>query len=76
MNENKTDYRVTVTLNRKLIIEDITTLAQISSIKKISVIVSAANKEEAINEAKQHIQKTRGIPKEYLKTIRPTKLPT
>lgn len=76
MSEVKTDYKVTVTLDRKRIVEDITKLAQLLTKKNIPVIVSASNKEEATYKAMLRLQQNMGISDAYMKRLQPTKLPT
>lgn len=72
----ETDYKVTVTIDRKRVVEDITKLAQILARKDIVIIVSASTKEEAIQQAKTLLQQNMRITETYVKKLRPRKLPT
>jgi len=72
----KTDYKVTVILDRQALVEDIAKLAKILARQRVFVLVSASSGEDAEVVARKHIQQYMAIPEVYLKTLRPRRLPT
>jgi len=72
----KTDWKVTVILDRQALVEDIAKLAKILAQQRVSVLVSASSGEDAEVAARKHIQQYMAIPEAYLKTLHPRRLPT
>lgn len=74
--EESVDYKVTVTLNREALVEDITKLAQILARRRTFCVVSAVNEAEALKKAEEHLKVINGILTVYVEAMHPRKLPT
>ena len=72
----KTDWKVQVILDRDTLVADIAKLAKILARQRVAVMVSASNREDAEERAKQYLRLYIGIPEVYLKTLHPRRLPT
>ena len=72
----KTDWKVQVILDRDTLVADIAKLAKILARQRVAVIVSASDREDAMERAKQYLRMYIGIPEAYLKTLHPRRLPT
>ena len=72
----KTDWKIMVVLDREAITEDINDLVKILARQRVNCIVSANDRDEALTEAKKHLQRFAGIPEKYLKALHPRRLPT
>lgn len=76
MTEEKTDWKIQVTLDRDAVVEDIVRLVKILKRQQVYCVVSASTREEAVEKAKVHMWQYGGIPTVYLKTMHPRRLPT
>jgi len=72
----KTDWKINAVLDREAITEDINDLVKILARQRVNCIVSAEDSDEALAEAKKHLQRYAGIPEKYLKALHPSRLPT
>lgn len=76
MTEEPSDYRVDVTLDRKLLVKDIDTLVHILGRQRIFRIVRASNSEEAVAKMREHLIQHAVVPLCYVKALNARKLPT
>lgn len=74
MVEASSDYRVTVTLDRGLLVLDIERLVKILARQRMAIIVSASSMKEAEERAREHLLRT-GISTTYIKALTPRRLP-
>jgi len=72
----KTDWKIKAIIDREAITEDINDLVKILARQRVNCIISANNRDEALTEAKKHLQLYAGIPEKYLKALHPRRLPT
>jgi hypothetical protein len=72
----KTDWKIKAVLDREAITGDINNLVKILARQRVNCVVSANNVDEALIEAKKHLQRYAGIPEKYLKALHPRRLPT
>lgn len=71
-----TDWKVRATLDRDLLVEDIAKLAGILARQRVGCVVSAVDEEDAVEKAKAHLLRYRGIPEAYIEELHPRRLPT
>ena len=62
MAEAPGDWKVTITLDRKAIVEEITELVHMLARQRVAVIVSASSQDEALEMAKARLQAGFGTP--------------
>jgi hypothetical protein len=72
----KTDWKVTVTLDREGLRRDIAQLEAVLADKRNWCIVSAADDAEAHVEAMKHFETIQEIPRKYVLKLRTRRLPT
>lgn len=76
MMSEKTDWKVRAVLDRAALVEEIARLARILARQRVAVIVSAESEEEAVFEARVHLQRHAGISAAFLADLRARRLPT
>ncbi len=76
MAEAPGDWKVMITLDRKLLVRDIDAMVHILARQRMSVIVSASSGEEAEEKAGAVLQRGWRTRSCYVKALTPRRLPT